>query len=70
MTRLKMSLHHHASRGSVVEIHDDDRGLIATIYPFEGGIKIVSKYLPAGGNAEGLVRLDKAFPPALEILIP
>jgi len=69
MTRLKMSLHHHASRGSVVEIHDDDRGLIATIHPIEGGVKIISKYFN-GEWGEKLVRFDGGFPQALEILIP
>lgn len=69
MTRLKMALHHHASRGSVVEIHDDERGLVATIYPIEGGVKIISKHFN-GERGEELVRFDGGFPPALEILIP
>ena len=66
MTRLKTSW--HASRGLVVEVWDDDRGLLATIYPIEGGVKIVSEYF--AGRVEQFVELDAAFPPALEVLIP
>jgi hypothetical protein len=57
---------HSTEARQVVEVWEDGR-LIATIYPKDRGVKIVSKYLD--GRRQDLVTVDAWAPPALHVNI-
>ena len=57
---------HLGKNGNVVEVFSGDE-FIASIYPTEGGVKIVSKHLQP--EPEDAVTTDSSYPPAISIQI-
>ena len=51
--------HHRLTGGNMIEVFDDDV-FVASVYPHEDGIRVVSKYL-------GTVQRDDDNPPTITI---
>ena len=64
------AVEHPQSKNIVIEILDDQRGLIGVIFPAASGIRIASECFAARPIEELGIRFDGGFPPLLEIPIP
>lgn len=64
MTQFRI-LEHGIRNAQVIELLDSEGNLLGVLYPLEGGVRLVSKYLDPRQ-----VKFDPVVPMALEIALP